>query len=123
MVVELWQSDCPIKPSGMDFHVSGIIACDDMVHGGNVTTVSDRDGLSGFDRQRGKSSGFGADLVHGNGTHWVNEPGVVAQTVDFLPGAVDTELAVVFDEGGAPEIKRSCLPTSGMTEMLDEKLK
>jgi hypothetical protein len=37
----------------------------------------------------------------------VNKPSVVAQAVDFLPGAVDAEFAVLCDEGSAPEIKRS----------------
>jgi len=46
-------------------------------------------------------------LVCSDGTNRVNKPGVVAQAVDFLPGAVDAEFAVVFDEGSAPEIKRS----------------
>ncbi len=46
-------------------------------------------------------------LVCGDGVDRVDEPGVVAQAVDFLPGAVDVKFAVVFDEGRAPQIKGS----------------
>ncbi len=70
-----------------------------------MTTVSDRDGLSGFDCQRGKSSGFGADLVGGDGTNGVDNPCVVTQTVDFLLGVVNAKFAVGLDQCGAPKVE------------------
>jgi len=46
-------------------------------------------------------------LVCGDGTNQLNEPGVVAQAVDFLPGAVNAKFAVLLDEGSTSEIQRS----------------
>jgi hypothetical protein len=73
-----------------------------VVHRRDVTTVSDRDCLSGFDCQRGESSGLGADLVGSDGTDRVDDPCVIAQTVDFLLSVVNAEFAISPDQCCAP---------------------
>ncbi len=68
-----------------------------MVHGRDVASMIDCDHLSRFDGQWRESSSFGTDLVGGNGANHVNNPGVVAQAVDFLPSAVNSEFAIGLD--------------------------
>ncbi len=77
-----------------------------MVHGRNVASDLDCDRLARFDGEGRQHSGLGANLVCGDCSDGVDEPGVVAQTVDFLPGAVYYEFAIVFGEGCAPQVKR-----------------
>ena len=72
-----------------------------MIHYGDFAAGIDCDGMSGFDLDGQQSTGFRANLVCGNGTDGVDNPGIVAQAVNFFPGAVNPEFAVVLDEGGA----------------------
>ncbi len=105
MVEKLRQRHCPVEPGVNNFFVFRFVSRNKVVHGRNVTALFDRDGLSGFDHQGGKSSSFWADLVGCDSTNGVDDPCVVAQTVDFLLGVVDAEFAVVLDECGAPKVE------------------
>ncbi len=75
-----------------------------MVHCGDVAACLNCDRMSGFDCDGQQRVSFRANLVGPDG---VDEPCVVSETVDFLPGAVDPEFAVAFDEGGTAQIERS----------------
>ena len=44
-------------------------------------------------------------MVGCDGPDGIDDPSVVTQTVDFLPGAVDTEFAVVFDQRGGSKVQ------------------
>ncbi len=76
-----------------------------MVHGRNVTSRLDCNGLARFDRHCRKGTCFRAYLVGCNGTDGINDPSVVTQTVNFLPGAVDPEFAVVLDQRGGAKVE------------------
>ncbi len=78
-----------------------------MVHGWNVASRLDLDRLAQFDGEGQQRTGLGTNLVCSDGTNGVDEPGVVAQTVDLFPGSLYSKFAVVFNEGGAPEVKRT----------------
>ncbi len=105
MVEKLGQRHCPVQPGVDDFFVLQFVSRNEVVHSGNVTTVSDGDGLSGFDRQWRKISGFWADLVGCDSTNGVDNPCVVTQTVDFLLGVVDAKFAVGLDEFGTTKVE------------------
>ncbi len=76
-----------------------------MVHCRNVTSMADRDRLSGFDCHRRKSSGPWADLVCSDGNNGINNPRVVAKAVNFLPCAVNSEFAIGLDQCHAPKVE------------------
>ena len=44
-------------------------------------------------------------MVGCDGSNGIDDPSVVTQTVNFLPGAVDTEFAVVFDQRGCSKVQ------------------
>ncbi len=70
-----------------------------MIHHGDVASGLNCDLVSGFDSDGQKHVCFGADLVGGNGPDGVDDPCIVTQAVNLLPGAVNSEFAVVLDEG------------------------
>ncbi len=91
-----------MEPGVDNLHVLRVVSGDQGVHCGDVASCFDCDGLSGFDGDQRQRSGLRADLVHGDGSNQVDEPGVVSKAVDILLCAVDAEFAVVFGEGSAP---------------------
>ncbi len=76
-----------------------------MVHCRNVTTLCDRDRMTRFDCQWGESTGLGADLVFSDCTNGIDDPRVVAQAVNILPGAVDSEFSIGLDQCCAPKVE------------------
>ena len=72
-----------------------------------MTSGLDSDGLTGFDRQCRKRTCFWANLVGCDGANGIDDPSVVTQTVNFLPGAVDPKFAVVFDQRGGAKVQGS----------------
>ncbi len=70
-----------------------------MIHHGDVASGLNCDLVSGFDNDGQKRVRFGADLVGCDGPEGVDEPYIVTQAVNLLPGAVNLEFAVVLDEG------------------------
>ena len=76
-----------------------------MVHGGNVTSLFDRNCLSRFDGEWRERVVPGANLVCRDGANGVDDPSVVAKVVNFLPGTVNLEFAVSLDERGATQVE------------------
>ncbi len=76
-----------------------------MVHCGDVATDLNCDWVSGFDCDGRQCICFRANLVGHDGPDGVDEPCVVPQAVDFLPGAVDPEFAVALNEGGTAQVE------------------
>ncbi len=76
-----------------------------MVHGGNVTSLFDRNCLSRFDCEWQERVVHWANLVCRDGANGVNDPSVVAKVVDFLPGTVNAEFAVGLDERGTTQVE------------------
>jgi len=76
-----------------------------VVHGGNVTSLFDRNCLSRFDCVWGERVVPWANLVCRDGANGVDDPSVVAKVVDFLPGIVNAEFAVGLDERGTTQVE------------------
>ncbi len=76
-----------------------------MVHGGNVTSLFDRNCLSRFDGEWRERVVPGANLVCRDGANGVDDRSVVAKVVNFLPGTVNVEFAVCLDERGTTKVE------------------
>ncbi len=101
VVEKLRQRHCPVEPGIEDFHVLRVVSGNEVVHGRNVASCFDGDGLAQLDGEGLQRSSFRAYLACHDGSDGVDEPSVVAQAVELLRGVVDLEFAVVFYEGCA----------------------
>jgi hypothetical protein len=63
--------------------------------------------MSGFNGDGQQRVCLRANLVCSDCPDGVDQPRVVPQAVDFFPGAVDPEFAVVFDEGGTAQVEKT----------------
>ncbi len=105
MVEKFWQRHGPVEPRVEDLRVLRIIHGDQVVHCGDVAACLNCDRVSRFDGDGRQHICFRANLVGGDGPDGLDEPCVVSQAVDFLPGAVNPEFAVAFNEGGTAQIE------------------
>ncbi len=89
MVEKFWQRHGPVEPGVENFCVLRVIGRDQVIHCGDVASCLNCDLVSGFDSDGRKRVCFGANLVGCDGPDGVDEPCVVTQAVNLLPGAVN----------------------------------